>query len=138
MRVADLRAIAAPDRANDPRLVIASRARPRFGSLPRGPRPIVLLIVFGLFLVVVGVTTTAQTILVSAHFSNAALNQIVGSDAGTVRSFVNLNLSGQDLTGGASDARRQALSEGLASLVRNGDLLHVEVRLPDGTVVASE
>jgi diguanylate cyclase (GGDEF)-like protein len=118
--------------------VIASRARPVFGSLPRAPKPIVLLIVFGLFLVVVGVTTTAQTMLVSAHFSNAALNEIVGGDAGTVRSFVNLNLTAQDLTGAAAADRRRALSTALASLVRNGNLLHIEVRLPDGTVVASE
>src|SRR5262245_52444151 len=116
----------------------ASRGRPGFGSAPKVPRPIVLLIVFGLFLVVVGVTTTAQTILVSAHFSNAALNQVVASDAATIRSFVNLNLSDQDLTGAPSAARRAALSTALVSLVRNGDLLHLEIRLPDGTIVASE
>jgi hypothetical protein len=84
--------------------------------MPRAPRPVVLLIVFGLFLVVVGVTTTAQTILVSSHFSNAALNEIVGGDAGTVRSFVNLNLSASDLTEQARTDRRQALVVALASL----------------------
>ena len=72
--------------------MIVSRARPVFGSLPSIPKPILLVIVFGLFLVVVGVTTTAQTILVSAHFSNAALTEAVASDAGTVRTFANLNL----------------------------------------------
>jgi diguanylate cyclase (GGDEF)-like protein len=102
------------------------------------PRPIVLLIVYGLFLVVVGVTTTAQTILVSAHFSNAALTEMVGSDAGTVRTFANLNLLESDLNAGLSQTRREELASDLASLVRNGNLLHVEVRLPDGTVVASE
>src|SRR3954471_19551954 len=106
--------------------------------MPRAPRPVVLLIVFGLFLVVVGVTTTAQTILLSSHFSNAALNEIVGGDAGTVRSFVNLNLSAADLTEQARSDRRQALVVALASLVRNGNLSHIEVRLPDGRVVASD
>jgi len=106
--------------------------------MPRAPRPVVLLIVFGLFLVVVGVTTTAQTILVSSHFSNAALNEIVGGDAGTVRSFVNLNLSAADLTERPSSDRRKALVTALASLVRNGNLSHIEVRLPDGRVVASD
>ncbi|MFL5682012.1 MAG: HD domain-containing phosphohydrolase [Chloroflexota bacterium] len=106
--------------------------------MPRAPRPVVLLIVFGLFLVVVGVTTTAQTILVSSHFSNAALNEIVGGDAGTVRSFVNLNLTATDLTEQARSDRRQALVVALASLVRNGNLSHIEVRLPDGRVVASD
>jgi diguanylate cyclase (GGDEF)-like protein len=102
------------------------------------PRPIVLLIVYGLFLVVVGVTTTAQTILVSAHFANAALTEVVGSDAGTVRTFANLNLLESDLSPTLSQSRRAELASGLASLVRNGNLLHIEVRLPDGTVVASD
>jgi diguanylate cyclase (GGDEF)-like protein len=84
------------------------------------------------------VTTTAQTILVTAHFSSSALNEVVGSDAGTVRSFVNLNLLESDLAGGADATRRADLANGLSSLIRNGNLLHLEVRLPDGTVVASE
>ena len=102
------------------------------------PKPILLLIVFGLFLVVVGVTTTAQTILVSAHFSNAALTEAVGSDAGTVRTFANLNLLERDLSAGLSPGRRAELARGFATLVRNGNLLHIELRRPDGTVIASE
>jgi hypothetical protein len=86
------------------------------------PKPILLLIVFGLFLVVVGVTTTAQTILVSAHFSNAALTEAVGSDAGTVRTFANLNLLERDLSAGLSPGRRAELARGFAALVRNGNL----------------
>jgi diguanylate cyclase (GGDEF)-like protein len=102
------------------------------------PKPILLLIVFGLFLVVVGVTTTAQTILVSAHFSNAALTEAVSSDVGTVRTFANLNLLERDLSAGLSRDRRAELADRLAALVRNGNFLHIEVRLPDGTVIASE
>jgi diguanylate cyclase (GGDEF)-like protein/putative nucleotidyltransferase with HDIG domain len=102
------------------------------------PKPIVLLIVYGLFLVVVGVTTTAQTILVSAHFSNAALTEVIGSDAGTVRTFANLNLLESDLSAALSQGRRAELAKGLASLVRNGNLRHIEIRLPDGTVIASD
>jgi diguanylate cyclase (GGDEF)-like protein len=118
--------------------VTISRARPVFGSPPRPARPMVLVIVYGLFLVVAGVTTTALTMLVSEHFSTAALNEVIGSDAGTVRTFANLNLLESDLSGSASPARRAELAEGLASLVRNGNLLHVEIRLPDGTIVASD
>jgi diguanylate cyclase (GGDEF)-like protein len=119
-------------------VLMVSRARPAFGSLPSVPRPIVLLIVYGLFLVVVGVTTTAQTILVSAHFSNAALGEVVSGDAGTVRTFANLNLLESDLESTLSPARRAQLADGLASLTRTGNLLHVEIRLPDGTVLVSE
>ena len=115
-----------------------THARPFFGSLPMPARPVVLVIVYGLFLVVAGVTTTALTILVSAHFSTAALNQVVGGDAGTVRTFANLNLLESDLDGSGSLARRTELASGLGLLIRNGDLLHVEIRLPDGTVIASE
>ncbi|HEV7809851.1 MAG TPA: HD domain-containing phosphohydrolase [Candidatus Limnocylindrales bacterium] len=117
---------------------MTATTRPVFGSLPRVPKPVLLLIVYGMFLVVVGVTAMAQTILVSVDFSNAALTQVVGSDAGTVRSFVNLNLLESDLGGQASPTRREALATGLKSLIQNGNLLHVEVRLPDGTIVASE
>jgi hypothetical protein len=97
-----------------------------------------LVIVFGLFLVVVGVTTTAQTILVSAHFSNAALTEAVASDAGTVRTFANLNLLERDLSAALSQGRRAELAHAFAALIRNGNLLHIELRLPDGTVIASE
>ncbi len=109
-----------------------------FGSLPRVPRPILLLIVYGLFLVVVGVTAMAQTILVSIHFSNAALTEVVGSDAATVRTFVNLTLLESDLGPETTPARRAELATGLTSLIRNGNLAHLEVRLPDGTIVVSE
>ena len=118
--------------------MIVSRARPVFGSLPNIPKPILLVIVFGLFLVVVGVTTTAQTILVSAHFSNAALTEAVASDAGTVRTFANLNLLEGDLSAALSQGRRAELAHAFAALIRNGNLLHIELRLPDGTVIASE
>jgi diguanylate cyclase (GGDEF)-like protein len=118
--------------------VTTSSARPVFGSPPRPARPIVLLIVYGLFLAVAGITTTALTVLVSAHFSTAALNQVVGNDAATVRTFANLNLLESDLSGTAPRAREVEFAKGLAALIRNGNLLHVEIRLPDGTVVASE
>jgi diguanylate cyclase (GGDEF)-like protein len=115
-----------------------ARPRPGFGSLPRPTGPIVLVIVYGLFLVVAGVTTTALTMLVSAHFSSAALSEVVSSDAGKVRTFANLNLFESDLSGNSSASRRAELVTELSSLVRNGDLLHVEIRRPDGTVVGTE
>ena len=42
------------------------------GRVPRQVRPVLLLVVYGVFLVVVGVTATVQTALVSLHFSTAA------------------------------------------------------------------
>jgi diguanylate cyclase (GGDEF)-like protein len=118
--------------------VTSPRPPVAFGALPRAPKPVLLLIVYGLFLVVVGVTATAQTILVSEHFSNAALTEVVGSDAGTVRSFVNLNLLESDLDGRASPERQVQLAQALASLIRNGNLAHIEIRRPDGVIAVSE
>jgi diguanylate cyclase (GGDEF)-like protein len=117
---------------------MAAPTRAVFGSLPRTPRPVLLIIVYGLFLVVVGVTAMAQTILVSVHFSNAALTEVVGSDAATVRTFVNLTLLESDLDPSTAQTRRAELVTGLTSLIRNGNLAHLEIRLPDGTIVVSE
>jgi hypothetical protein len=58
------------------------------GSQPRTRRPILLLLVYGAFLVLIGITATAQAVMVSAHFSAATLNDVVGSDESTVRTLV--------------------------------------------------
>jgi len=58
------------------------------GSKPRIRRPVLLLLVYGVFLALVGITATAQAAMVSAHFSTATLNDVVGSDAATIRAFV--------------------------------------------------
>src|SRR5260221_6096976 len=62
------------------------------GSKPRIRRPVLLLLVYGVFLALVGITATAQAAMVSAHFSTATLNDVVGSDAATIRAFVNAHL----------------------------------------------
>ena len=62
------------------------------GSQPRIRRPILLVLVYGAFLAIVGITATAQATMVSAHFSAATLNDVVGSDAATIRAFVNAHL----------------------------------------------
>ena len=64
-----------------------------FGTRAKLPRPVLLIIVYGLFLVIVGVTATAQTMLVSLHFSTAALEATVGSDAATILRARMTNLS---------------------------------------------
>src|SRR2546425_8591677 len=62
------------------------------GSQPRIRRPVLLLLVYGAFVALVGITATAQAAMVSAHFSAATLNDVVGSDAATIRAFVNAHL----------------------------------------------
>ena len=60
-----------------------------FGTRTRSPRPVLLILVYGAFLAIVGAAATAQSVLVGAHFSSATLTGLVGSDAATIRPFVN-------------------------------------------------
>ena len=69
-----------------------------FGTPRRIPRPFLLIIVFGVFLIVVGVTAMAQVVLVSAHFSTSTLNSVVSTDAALVRMLVTSTVSPDDLT----------------------------------------
>lgn len=110
-----------------------------FGTRRRVPRPVLLLLVYGIFLVIVGLTAVTQTALVSADVSATAINSTVSADAALVRLFVTSNLSPDDLGTTAPTAERQAaLEAGLARLVRPGQILRVEVRLPDGRVLAAD
>ena len=110
-----------------------------FGSRVHPPRPILLLLVFGAFLAIIGITATAQSVLVGAHFSTSTLNAIVGSDAATTRAFVNAYVQPSDLEPGTtpSAADLTRLEAQLATLPRPGGILRVELRRPDGSIVAA-
>src|SRR5437868_11418900 len=101
-------------------------------------RPVLLFLVYGVFLVLIGVTASAQAILVSEHFTAGMLNSVVGNDSATVRTFVNGNLTKSDLTGSASAARVAAVNQQLAALVTRGGILRTEIRTPDGVVLFSD
>jgi diguanylate cyclase (GGDEF)-like protein len=110
-----------------------------FGTPVRLPRPVLLIIVFGIFLAIVGVTAMAQTMLVSAQFSTSTLNNVVGSDTALVRLFVTGALSPDDLGSDGPDAQRlTALEQRLRTLLGPGQIVHLEVRTPDGRVIASD
>ena len=70
--------------------------RALFGMRRRAPRPVLLVIVYGIFIAIVGVTAMAQTIMVSAQFSTSTINNVVGSDTALVRLFVTGALSPED------------------------------------------
>jgi len=109
-----------------------------FGSQPGVRRPILLILVYGVFVALVGITATAQAVMVSAHFSTSTLNAIVGSDSATTRSFINANVAARFLEpGGATDAEIGRLETQLATLVRPNEILRVELQLPDGSVLAA-
>jgi diguanylate cyclase (GGDEF)-like protein len=110
-----------------------------FGSPHRVPRPVLFGLVYGIFLVIVGITATAQAVMVSANFSTTTLESVVGTDAALVRSVVNTFLRPDDLRpGGMTPARRAELEEQFAVLVRRAEVIRLELRLPDGQVLASD
>jgi diguanylate cyclase (GGDEF)-like protein len=110
-----------------------------FGTRTRPPRPLLLILVYGAFLAIVGAAATAQSVLVGAHFSSATLTGLVGSDAATIRAFVNAYVPPADLSGERLPTTTEVarLEEQLATLPRPGDILRVELRRADGTIVAA-
>ena len=103
---------------------------------PRGVRPVLLLVVYGVFLVVVGVTATLQTGLLSLHFSTAAMNATVAADAAIVRTFANSELTAQDLASAQTDERRATrLEADLAALATRAGIERIDIREPDGRIL---
>ena len=98
-----------------------------------------LILVYGAFLAIVGAAATAQSFLVGAHFSTATLTGMVGSDAATIRAFVNAYVQPDVLSGAATPTPADVarLEAQLATLPRAGEILRVELRRPDGTIVAA-
>ncbi len=102
-------------------------------------RPILLLLLYGAVLITVGITASSQAAMVEHQFSSATLEAIVDADTATVRGLANRDLLAADLVpGGPDPARVVAIEAALATLVRPGGIVHAEVRLPDGTIVASD
>jgi diguanylate cyclase (GGDEF)-like protein/putative nucleotidyltransferase with HDIG domain len=97
-----------------------------------------LALVFGVFLVLVGVTATALVTITSAHLTPAILEATVSRDASLVELFVNINakLTPSDLDPARiSPARATELGSGLAALRDDDAIARLEVRAPDGTVL---
>ena len=102
------------------------------------PRPLLLILVYGTFLVIVGVTATAQAMMVSADAWKTAINGTVGADTAIVRSFASIELQVADLTPGAMSAERIAvLQRELGVLTEQSGVVRVEILAPDGTILVS-
>jgi len=116
--------------------------RPRrglFGERATIKRPLLLMIVFGFFLIVVGVTAVTLAATASSRLSVELVNATVSSDAATVRGFANAHLLPTDLTAGPLDPTRQTRLETLlGTLVERGGILRAEIRTPGGTVVVAD
>jgi hypothetical protein len=88
------------------------------GSPARARRPLLLVLVFGAFLAIIGITSTAQAVMVSLNFSTATMNTIVAGDAATVRAVLDdrVQLRFLDPAIGPTPAERAALETELAAL----------------------
>jgi diguanylate cyclase (GGDEF)-like protein len=98
--------------------------------------PALLALVFGVFLFIIGVTATGQSILVSSHVTTQSLDAVVGADASLVRILVNGTLVPADLDPATlTSARTAVLQAELAVVVSRGNMLRIEVRTPDGALL---
>ncbi len=102
-------------------------------------RPMLLALVYGVFLVLVGITASALVAVASVHVSSATLAAVVSRDRSLVDLFVNDALRVSDLAAsGPGEARADELEAKFAALTAKDGILRVELRRPDGTIVASD
>ena len=103
-----------------------------------GRRPLVLALVYGVFLVLVGVTASALVAVASIHLTNGTLSATAARDRTLVELFVNGSLTAADLDAdGPGAARARELASLLATLVSEDQMLRAEIRSPTGAVVVA-
>jgi diguanylate cyclase (GGDEF)-like protein len=107
-----------------------------FGTDVQTRRPVLLGLVFGVLLVLVGITATAQAVMVSAYATTSTLTSVVEGDVATIRGFVHQGLDGLDLDD-SDPATVERIGGYLATLLAKGAIAHAEIRLVDGRVIAA-
>jgi diguanylate cyclase (GGDEF)-like protein len=107
-----------------------------FGSRPVIRKPVLLLLVFGVLLVIVAITATAQAVMVTAYASSSSFSSIVDGDVATVRGFTVQALGGPGATS-PDPANVRRLDAAVQTLVAKGGIARVEIRTSDGHLLAS-
>ena len=109
------------------------------GAVNRAPRPVLLLLVYGVFLCIVAITAAMQGVLISAHFTTSAITTSVGTDAGVVSAFANGQLQSGDFGGPAlGGAREAAVRAAIGQFVSVHGIVRAEVRSSGNTVLVSD
>ena len=100
-----------------------------FGRTPRVRPPVLLILVFGVLLVLVGITATAQAIMVSAYASTSTLRSVLEGDVATVRGFVHEGLDGVSAADLAHPdaATSDRIGGYLQTLLAKGGIAHAEI-----------
>ena len=108
-----------------------------FGTEVRVRRPILLLLVFGAFVALVGITASAQASMVTSNVTDVLVKSVVDGDATTVRKFAS-NLTQADLEGATAvtTARRAALDQALAPVLAAEGILEIQINRADGSFVS--
>ncbi len=111
-----------------------------FGSAARTRRPILLTLVFGAFLVIVGITAAGLSTIVTTHVTAVALQTITSGDGLAISRLAGDELRAADLEPGSivDPARRSELDAALVRLVSPDGLLRVEIHRADGTLVTAD
>jgi len=104
-----------------------------------GRRPLLLALVYGVFLVLVGVTASGLVAVAAAHINSATLEAVVARDHSLVELFVAGRLQASDLEGPVPAPSRAAeLASQLAVLTEGDAILRIEVRDTNGRGLFSD
>ena len=97
-----------------------------------------LALVFGVFLMLIGLTAIALVTVTSMHLTSGTLDTVVSRDRSLVALFVESNVHRADLdVDGPSKASADELEAKLALLTAKDEILRVEIRSTDGTILVS-
>jgi diguanylate cyclase (GGDEF)-like protein/putative nucleotidyltransferase with HDIG domain len=111
---------------------MASATLAREGSTRR---PLLLAVVFAFFLMLIGITAGALVTITSDHLATAGLNTTVSGDAALAGLFANDWLDQADFGAVVAPDRVEAIDARLVSLVRERQILRIEIRSPAGRVL---
>ena len=100
-------------------------------------RPMLLALVYGVFLVLVAGMAAALALIVSSHFSSAMLGSTVAHDRALVGLWADSNLGSDEIQGGTSDARRVELEAQLDELAARSGMVHIELVDTTGVLLLS-
>ncbi len=106
-------------------------------------RPVVFLLVYGAFLVVIGITAATQAVMTSSHVSASVLSSVATADRAVIGTFIESYVQGADLRANSVDAERyELLTDRLRAALDRSDFMEsrltaVEVIDPSGLVLFS-
>jgi diguanylate cyclase (GGDEF)-like protein len=107
-------------------------------SHARTRRPLLLALVYGVFLVLVGITASALVAVSSMHVRSAMLEEVVSRDGAIAELSLNGRLRVADLDPATlTRARATELASSLVALIDQAEMQRIDVRALDGTILVS-